>query len=152
MKFNFFLLLLMAVLLSGYSNSNILQFNDNDIEIELIASSTNDINKSYTIEVSNEGEVEIRNLNFFIYYPLVQPNGSKGNPFKIEGRTDASKPINLKPREKVTYSITAPIKEVFGDSNLLDFNDPQVELIGTVKQGEDEVPFRMSGGYIHGNE
>ncbi|MBD3922933.1 hypothetical protein H8B09_29770 [Paenibacillus sp. PR3] len=100
------------------------------------------------IEVRNEGQVAIENLNFFLYYPILQPNGSASNPFKIEGRTDTGRPVHLKPGEKVVYTITAPIKEVFGDSKLLDFDNPDVQLNGIVEEGKEEVPFTMSGGYL----
>jgi hypothetical protein len=144
-----FLLILLVVLMSGCSNSNDAQFNDDDVKIKLIHSDSNDDYNSYSIEVMNEGQVEMRSVNFFLYYPIIQPNGSKGNPFKVEGKPDNGKPVNLKPGEKVVYSVIAPIKEVFGDSKLLDFKDPQIELNGLVKQGKNEIPFGMSGGYIH---
>jgi len=132
----------------GCSHSKNARFNDDNIKINLMDSQSNDEFRTYTIEVKNEGQVELRGLNFFIYYPILQPNGSKGNPFKLEGKTELNKPVNIKPGMNVIYTVFAPIKEVFGDSKLLDFNNPQIELNGFVEQGKEDVPFSMSGGYI----
>ncbi|MGO4498788.1 hypothetical protein AB4114_23175 [Paenibacillus sp. 2RAB27] len=125
------------------------RFNDNDIKISLLNQEINDEYRTYLIEVKNTGILEIKYLNFYLYYPIILANGSKGSPFKIEGKTDISKPIKLKSGEKITYTIFAPIKEVFGNSTLLDFDNPSVELNGLVQQGKEEIPFGMSGGYLN---
>jgi hypothetical protein len=142
------LLILFIILLTGCSSKDS-QFNDNDIKISLINQQSNNEYRTYAIEVKNSGKLEIKNLNFYLYYPVILPNGSKGNPFKIEGKTDISKPVNLKSGESISYNIFAPIKEVFGNSKLLDFDDPQIELNGIVQQGKSGIPFGMSGGYLN---
>ncbi|MEF2248052.1 hypothetical protein [Paenibacillus sp. IITD108] len=125
------------------------RFDDNDIEINLLNQEINEEYRTYAIEVKNSGELEIKYLHFYLYYPIIMPNGSKGNPFKIEGKTDISHPVILKPGKSINYTFFVPIKEVFGDSKLLDFNDPQIELNGLVQHGKTDVPFGMGGGYLH---
>lgn len=79
--------------------------------------------KSYHIEITNAGEIEISYLQFYLHYPVLTENGSKNNPYKIEATTEQHKPIKLKPGESVTYHIYAPITKVFGDPNLLDLEE-----------------------------
>lgn len=148
MRLHNIIILLMVVLLSACSKASDTHFDDNNIKIHLISTNFSENEKSYVIEVRNDGQVAIENLNFFLYYPILQPNGSAGNPFKIEGGTDTGRPVHLKPGEKVVYAITAPIKEVFGDSKLLDWDNPDVQLNGVVQEGKEKVPFMMSGGYL----
>ncbi|WAH43482.1 hypothetical protein NZD89_08910 [Alicyclobacillus fastidiosus] len=52
---------------------------------------------------------------------------------------------NLKKGKSIQFIFDAPIKEVFGDSKLLDFNEPEFELDGYTKEGNKEIPFGMSG-------
>jgi hypothetical protein len=148
-RFILIFLILLITFLTGCSPTEDYRFNDKDIKISLINQENNDEYRTYSIKVKNTGKLEIKYLNFYLYYPVILTNGSKGNPFKIEGKTDISKPINLKSGEKITYTIFAPIKEVFGNSKSLDFNDPQVELNGLVQQGKEDIPFGMSGGYLN---
>ncbi len=148
-RFILIFLILLITFLTGCSPTEDYRINDKDIKISLINQEKNDEYRTYSIEVKNIGKLEIKYLNFYLYYPVILTNGSKGNPFKIEGKTDISKPINLKSGEKITYTIFAPIKEVFGNSKSLDFNDPQVELNGLVQQGKEDIPFGMSGGYLN---
>lgn len=145
-RFIFFFLVL---LITGCSTTEDYHFDDKNIKISLINQWINDQYRTYSFEVENTGKLEIKYLNFYLYYPVLVGNGgSTGNPFKIEGKADISKPINLRTGEKITYSILAPIKGVFGNSKSLDFNHPQVELNGLVEQGKEDIPFEMNGGYL----
>ncbi|AIQ14305.1 hypothetical protein [Paenibacillus durus] len=135
--------------LTGCTQTNRYQFNDNDIKISLINQQNANDYRAYSIEVENTGKLEIKYINLYLYFPVILPTGSKGNPFKMEGKTEISKPINLKSGEEIIFNFFAPTKEVFGDSKLLDFDDPQIELNGIVKQGKSEIPFIMSGGYLN---
>jgi len=144
-----FIIIVLTTLINGCSSSKGEQFNDNEIKITLINIETKNEYKSYIIEVKNEGKVEVTNLNLFLYYPVITQNGSKMNPFKVEGNTEIGKPINLKTGDKVKYTVFAPVKEVFGDSILLDFNNPKIELKGFAKQGNSEIPFQMMRSYIN---
>jgi hypothetical protein len=60
---------------------------------------------------------------------MKQANGSKGNPYKVEATIDHGKPINLKNGEKIHFTIVTPIREVFGESQLLDFEHPYLQLL-----------------------
>lgn len=46
----------------------------------------------------------------------------------------------------MTFLIDAPIKEVFGDTDLLDIEYPNIKLRGYYKDGKEEIPFGISGG------
>ncbi|WP_442600513.1 hypothetical protein [Paenibacillus sp. KN14-4R] len=144
-NFKFLLLISMMVSLLGCSSENE-HFDDKDIKIKLVDSQLNKEFNSYTIEIENKGNITIEYINFYLSYPIKQPNGFKGNPFKIEGKADKDKPIKLKSGEKVRYSILAPINEVFGHSDLMDFEHPSIELNGFVNVADKEIPFGMSGG------
>lgn len=117
-------------------------FDDTEIRIRLINSQANDQFRSYGFEIENHGDVTVEHINFYMSFPIKQGSGAKGNPFKIEARTEINQPIVLKPDQKVNFTVFAPIKEVFGDSNLLDFEHPSIELKGYVR----EKGFSMSGG------
>lgn len=139
----FFILLLVLV---GCKADKDISFDDRNIKFKLIHSSSDKESKSYDIEITNAGEIEISYLQFYLHFPILTANGSESNPFKIEGKTEQRKPVKLKPGESVIYQIYAPIKQVYGDSKLLDFEDPSIELYGFTKNGADEIPFSMVGG------
>ncbi|SFM39913.1 hypothetical protein SAMN03159341_1313 [Paenibacillus sp. 1_12] len=93
-RFILIFLILLITFLTGCSPTEDYRFNDKDIKISLTNQENNDEYRTYSIEVKNTGKLEIKYLNFYLYYPVILTNGSKGNPFKIEGKTDISKPIN----------------------------------------------------------
>ncbi|MFF2479681.1 hypothetical protein [Paenibacillus sp. NPDC058071] len=144
-----FLILFLTILTSCTAKDEGTPFDNNDIKISLLNEEIKDEYRTYSFEVFNTGKLEIKFLNFYLYYPVITTSGSKGNPFKIEGETESSKPIKLKSGEKIKYTIVAPIKEVFGDSALLNFDNPLVELNGFVQQGKKDIPFSMRGGYLN---
>jgi len=134
------------VLLASCTVSEEIQFNDKDIKITLTNLKKQDeYSSSYTIEIKNEGQLELKNLYLFLYYPILTNNGSRTNPFKVEAKPDAPSPINLKKGQRATFVIFAPHKEVFGDSELLDLENPAIELKGIVVRGGKELPFEKSG-------
>ncbi|WP_438448397.1 hypothetical protein [Gorillibacterium sp. sgz5001074] len=149
MKHSLLMVLLVFIIFLTSCSSSEDRFDDEDIKISLINEQSNNEYRSYSIEIKNLGILEIKNIHLYLYYPIILSNGSKGNPFKLEGKTDITSPVNLKSGESIRYTIFAPIKEVFGDSKLLDFNHPQIELNGLVQQKKSEIPFEMSGGYLH---
>lgn len=142
------LFIILAAFLNGCTTSEGEPFNDNDIKITLINMEEKNDYHSFVIEVKNEGKAEVNNLNLYVYYPILIQNGLKVNPFKVEGIAESGRPVNLKNGEKVQYTVFAPIKEVFGDSTLLDFDRPGIELKGLIKQAKKEIPFEMSRSYI----
>ena len=122
-------------------------FNDDNIKFSIINIQSSSENKAYTIEVTNETGYELTHLEFFLSYPIKTENGSESNPFVIEGKPEAlKKPLNIKSGESIKFSIVAPIKKVFSNSNLLDLENPSVELKGDVVIGKKEIPFGMIGG------
>jgi hypothetical protein len=123
------------------------QFNDENIIFNVVNTQSTNEFKSYTIEISNKTGFDLTHLTFTLSYPIKTSNGSKGNPFVVEGEADNStRPVNLISGETTKFSIFAPINEVFSDTDLLDFENPSVELKGYVREGNNEIPFGMSGG------
>lgn len=122
-------------------------FNDENIIFKVLNSEATAEYKSYTIEITNNTGFDLTHLSLNLNYPIKTSKGSKSNPYVVEGKTEStSKPINLKLGEPIVFSITAPIKEVFANSNLLDFENPTIKLEGYYKDGEEEIPFGISGG------
>ncbi|MBB3132269.1 hypothetical protein FHS19_006998 [Paenibacillus rhizosphaerae] len=140
----FIFLLLTIVFLSSCSAKELPQFNDKDLKFNLIDSYSDFGNLVYDIEVQNTGKLRIGFLKLYIYYPIKEDNGSRSNPFKIEGKTDMN-PTILETNEKTTFHIYAPIKDVFGDSALLDFENPVINFEGAVLEGDKEIPFSLGG-------
>ena len=123
------------------------EFNDEKIVFNVVDTRSTSEYNSYTIEIKNETGFELTHLMFTMSYPIKKSNGTKENPFEIEGKTvNTINPVTLKSGESIQFSISAPIKEVFSDNDLLDFENPDVELKGFVKEGNKETPFGISGG------
>jgi hypothetical protein len=140
----YMLICMLLIAITGCSSGN-KSFDDKDISFKLINVEATSEFRSYVIEIKNNAEFELTHLNFYLSYPIKQQSGSKSNPFLIEGKTD-KRPISLMSGESVQFTIFAPIKEVFSDSNLLNFEHPDIDLKGYVKQGNKEIPFQMGGG------
>ena len=122
-------------------------FNDEKIIFTVVDTKLTSEYNSYTIEVKNETGFELTHLMFTMSYPINTSNGKKENPFVIQGKTVNTKnPVTLKSGESIQFSISAPIKEVFSENDLLDFENPEVELKGFVIEGNKEIPFGISGG------
>ncbi|KGR79082.1 hypothetical protein [Ureibacillus manganicus] len=122
------------------------EFDDKNIIFNVIKTETATENKFYKIEISNETGFDLTHLTFNLSYPIKTSNGSKSNPYVVEGKTDDIRPINLKSGEPITFSIYTPIQEVFANSNLLDFENPDIELEGYFKEGQEEIQFGIYGG------
>ncbi|MDX1772424.1 MAG: hypothetical protein R3328_12905, partial [Planococcaceae bacterium] len=103
------------------------EFNDEKIMFNVVDTISTSEYTSYTIEIKNETGFELTHLIFTMSYPIKISNGNKENPFVIEGKTvNTVKPVTLKSGESIQFSISAPIKEVFSDNDLLDFENPDV--------------------------
>jgi hypothetical protein len=140
----FYFSLLSIVLVACSSKS--MKFDDKDIEIGLInVDSTNDY-KIYSIEIKNNGKIDLYFIDLYLSYPIKQQNGWKGNPYKVEGETDEGKPINLKANETIQFTVITPINEVFGDPNLLVLEHPYLDLHGFTRDGDNYIPFGITKG------
>jgi len=105
----------------------------------------------FNIEVKNKTGFELSHLTFYLSYPIITANGTEGNPFVIQGEPDnLVRPVSLEFGDTIQYSIFAPVNKVFSSSDLLDFNNPTVELYGYVKEGKQEIPFGIVGGLEKG--
>ena len=123
------------------------QFDDKNIIFSVINIQSEEEFKSYTIKLTNKTGFELTHLMLNLSYPIKTSNGTKNNPFMVEGKADnLTRPVNLKTEESIQFSIYAPVKEVFSDTDLLDFENPSIELKGYVKEGNKEIPFKMAGG------
>lgn len=88
--------------------------------------------------------MELTHLSLYLSYPIKLQKGSQSNPFEIKGKTNQAI-VTLEKGQSAQFTFYAPIKQVFGDSTLLDFNTPEIELDGYTKQGNTETPFEMGG-------
>ncbi|MBD7984246.1 hypothetical protein H9649_06625 [Sporosarcina sp. Sa2YVA2] len=122
------------------------QFNDGNIVFNVVDTESTNEMQAYTIEIINKTGFDLTHLTFNLSYPIKTSNGSKSNPFGIEGKIDNSTvPVNIKSGEATTFSVFAPIAEVFSDTDLLDFENPSVKLKGYFKGENREIPFAVSG-------
>lgn len=136
--------IMFLAVLFGCSNE---QFNDENIAFTVVHTESTNEFKSYTIEIVNNTGFDLTHLRLNLTYPIKTSNGSKDNPFSVEGKADnLTRQINLKTGETIVFTIFAPINEVFSNTELLDFENPNVNLIGFVKDGNEEIPFGISGG------
>lgn len=139
-----------AIILLGLlvgCSPNFAEFNDEKIVFNVVNTKSTSEYNSYTIEIENETGFELTHLMFTMSYPIKISNGTKENPFVIEGKTvNTVNPVTLKSGESIQFSISAPIKEVFSVNDLLDFENPDVELKGFVKERNKEIPFGIAGG------
>lgn len=138
------LTILLGVMFGCSANKG--EFNDENITFDIVHSKLTNEYESYSIDISNSTGFDLTHLTFYLDYPIKTSNGSKGNPFVVEGKTSSNRPVNLKSGETVNFSIFAPIEEVFGESNLLDFEHPSIKLQGYINDGKEEIPFTISGG------
>lgn len=122
------------------------KYDDENIVFNLVKIEATTDYKYYIIEITNITGLDLTHLTFNLSYPIKTSNGSKSNPYSVEGKTDSFRPINLKSGETISFSIFAPIKEVFANSNLLDFENPSIKLKGYYKKGKEEIQFGISGG------
>lgn len=63
--------------------------------------------------------------------------------------------VDLKNGQSAQFFFNAPVKEVFGNSKLLDLKNPEFQLEGYTKEGNKEIPFEMSGNlgvFMGGNQ
>ncbi|WP_042166547.1 hypothetical protein [Paenibacillus gorillae] len=138
------LVVLCVLALAGCSSDT--SFEVEDIKIKLVALQVKEDYTEYEIEVKNAGKIAVRNLNFYLSFPVITTNGTSENPFKLEGRADLNRPVVIRPGEQTTYTFRAPIQKVFGDSKLLNFNQPFVDLNGTILYKKKEIPFSKGMG------
>jgi len=149
MKFKQLMIITVTICISGLvaCSPSFDEFNDEKIMFNVVDSKSTSEYNSYNIEIENETRFELTHLIFTMSYPIKKSNGTKENPFEIEGKAgNRINPVTLKSGESIQFSISAPIKEVFSDNDLLDFENPHVELKGFVKEGNKEIPFGIAGG------
>ena len=123
------------------------QFNDKDVHFKMVSyqpMSSMSGSEMYTIQVKSTSPLELTHLTMYLSYPIKTANGSQGNPFLLKGSTN-EQVVNLQNGQSVKFSFVAPIKKVFGNSQLLDFKHPDIELDGFAKEGSKEIPFEMGG-------
>ncbi len=138
------LIMLLATIFGCSTNQE--KFDDENIVFNVVKIEKTADDQYYIIEISNKTRFDLTHLTFNLSYPIKTSNGSKSNPYKVEGKTDSFRPINLKTGETISFSIYAPITEVFANSNLLDFDNPSINLKGYYKDGKKEIQFGISGG------
>ncbi|MFK7693092.1 hypothetical protein [Paenibacillus sp. HJGM_3] len=120
-------------------------FNHKDLKINLVRAEKDFGAWYYDLELQNTGKIEIGFISLFLGYPIKVSNGSKSNPFKVEGATRDAKPIKLGTNEKITFHVVAPVEEVFGATAALDFDHPSLEIKGYAMKGDQAIPFGISG-------
>ena len=144
-RYLYMIILVLLVIIQGCSD-NQEEFDDGNIIFEVVNTDETNEYKSYMIEITNNTGFQLTHLSFTLNYPIKTPNGSKSNPYVLEGSTSSNRPINLNSRETITFSIIAPMNEVFADSTVFDFKNPNIDLKGYYLDGKEEIPFGISGG------
>ena len=72
------------------------EFNDEKILFTVVDTKSTSEYNSYIIEVKNESGFELTHLMFTLNYPIKKLNGTKENPFEIEGKTiNTINPVRL---------------------------------------------------------
>lgn len=131
-------------LISGCSTALQQSFHGKDVHFKLVNYQSMNGAESYTIQITSTSSIELTHLSLYLSFPIKIQNGSRSNPFEIRGRTN--QPIvTLDKGQSVQFTFYAPIKQVFGNSKLLNFKNPDIELDGYSKQGNTETPFAMGG-------
>lgn len=123
---------------------NSVQFRTNDVHIQLLSHQSSDGVESYTFRIRSTSPVKLTNISLYLSYPIKIPNGSEQNPFAVRGQPNLM-PADLKKGQSVVFQLSAPIRKVFGESKLLDFSSPEIDLQGYSQQGSQEIPFEMGG-------
>lgn len=130
------ILLLVTGMISGCA-TEAQQFDDKNIQFNLVDSEADGDYRSYTIEVINNTGRDLKNLVFNLSYPL-----------KTENADPQTKTVNSV-RE---FTIDAgKSRQLFFPSSLVvnpevfDFNDPHIELKGNVVHGNNLTPFHIVG-------
>lgn len=123
------------------------RFDDTDVHFKLVYHQSRDGIDVYRIEVKSTSPLELTHLTMYLSYPLKIQNGHTSNPFAIASQNNQQL-VNLKNGQSTQFSFYAPIKEVFGNSTLLDFKDPEIELNGYTQEGNKETPFGMMGDLV----
>lgn len=119
-------------------------FTDKDIHFKMINHQSLNGNEVYTIQVKSTSPLELTYLTMYLTYPIKTPDGTRSNPFLLQGRT-TKQLVTLENGQSVQFTFDAPIHDVFGNSKLLDFRHPDIELDGFTKDGSKETPFGMQG-------
>jgi hypothetical protein len=120
-------------------------FNDQNVHFKLINHQSKNGDELYTIQVSSSSPLELHNLTMYLSYPIKVTNGRTANPFAVEGQASKAIIVDLEKGQSIKFTFNAPIKEVFGNSKLLDFKEPQFALHGYTEEGNKELPFFMGG-------
>lgn len=117
---------LSLVTLSGVSGCSITQqrFEANDVHFKLLNHQSLNGTEEYTIQVTSTSPIDLADLTLDLDYPIKIPHGIKENSFVIKGKANQM-PVSLKTGQSAQFIFYAPIKEVFGDSKTLDFNNPE---------------------------
>lgn len=142
-------IVLLSIILASCTNEETIdppRFDDRDLRFNLLQSDNGFGHHSYVIEVQNAGKPKIGYLKLHVSYPIKQGSGSRSNPFRVEGTTNSNNPVILGEGDKATFQVNAPIKDVFGDSTLLDFDHPNLNFEGYVLEGDQVIPFGLGGG------
>jgi len=72
------------------------EFNDEKIMFNVVDTKSTSEYTSYTIEIKNETGFELTHLMLTMSYPIKKSNGTKENPFEIEGKTiNTINPVRL---------------------------------------------------------
>ena len=119
-------------------------FDDKDVHFKMVSHQSMSGTEVYTIEVKSTSPLELTHLTMYLNYPIKTSAGLQGNPFILKSRTN-KQVVNLENGQSIQFTFDAPIKEVFGNTQLLDFKHPNIELDGFAKEGSTEIPFGMGG-------
>ena len=133
---------ILAAFTAGCASESV-RFDDDDLVISLVRSRSDADLRAYTLRIENAGDAPLYHLNFYLSFPIPDGNGSESNPYRLEGRTDASKPYDLPAGEAIEVDFAAPLSK---GSSGWDWDNPTLSIDGVLKDGNREIPFGLSGG------
>lgn len=98
---------------------------------------------TYSLKLQNNSKHVIKQNNVYLSYPIKTENGSRENEFKVEAKNNK---LDIQPGEELLLTIFAPI-EMYVGNDQIDINNPEIEIIGYLKEVEELKKFYKGGGY-----
>ncbi|WP_088015009.1 hypothetical protein [Gottfriedia acidiceleris] len=110
------------------------------ISINLVQKKRNHNNTIYIFRFRNESKQLIKQCNVYLRYHVLLKQGIQLSPFKIEAMGNK---LNIKPKEKLTIKVTIPKEKGF-KGELQDIYNPELEVLGYVKEVKNDNKFRLT--------
>lgn len=133
----FILAAVFIVVISGCNSKVVLPRDIENIQLELLGGNQAPNGLIYTIKLSNQTDLLIKQNNVYLSFPIKTESGSKGNEFKIEAKNNK---LNIKPGEEVLLTVFAP-KEMYEGNPSIEVENPTIEINGYFNEVEEQSRF-----------